>query len=81
MTLGGVNKVDDTSLQAEFVTLEGEPLMAHSSGNTLKSEDTHGIRYLLEFPLPGEFFKIKIKGKTKDGNLFQRVCPHEPIKV
>ena len=46
---------------------------------SLKSKDRKGIRHSFKFYPPNQIFKIKLKGRTKKGNSFERVS-HSPIK-
>lgn len=78
LTLGGVEKIDKSSLQAELMALDGN-LLKTGKPVSLKSEDKAGIRHSFTFTPPGQLFKIKLKGKTKKGNSFERVC-HNAIK-
>ena len=60
------------------MTLEGERLKI-SQPVSLKSEGKNGVRQLFTFTPPGQLFKIKLKGTTKNGNPFERIS-HNVIK-
>ena len=78
LTLGGVDHVDLRTLRAELVTLQGD-VITTSRPVSLTSKDRKGIRYSFKFYPPNQVFKIKLKGRTKKGNSFERIC-HSPIK-
>ena len=78
LTLGGVAHVDQRTLKAELVTLEGD-VIKMSKPVSLTSKDKRGIRHSFKFYPPNQIFKIKLKGRTKKGNSFERIC-HTRIK-
>ncbi len=69
--------VDKQTLEAELVTLEGD-IITTSKPVSLTSKGLKGFRHSFKFYPPNHIFKIKLKGKTRKGNLFQRIC-HTPI--
>ena len=64
--------VDQQTLEAELVTLEGDTITTKKP-ISLTSKSRKGIRYSFKFYPPNEIFKIKLKGKTNKGNPFQRI--------
>ena len=76
--MGGVAHVDKKTLKAELITLQGDVIKT-SKPVSLTSKDKQGIRHSFKFYPPNQIFKIKLKGQTKKGNPFERIC-HSPIK-
>ena len=70
--------VDQQTLEAELVTLEGDTVTTKKP-ISLTSKSKKGIRYSVKFYPPNETFKIKLKGKTKKEIPF-KVSPIKPIK-
>ena len=54
------------------MALEGDTITTNKSVS-LTSRSNKGVRYSFKFHPPKEIFKIKLKGKTKKGNPFQRI--------
>ena len=78
LTLGGVAHVDLQTLRAELISLQGD-VITTSGPVSLTPKDNKGIRHSFKFHPPNQIFKIKLKGRTKMGNPFERIC-HSPIK-
>ena len=74
MTLGGIENIDATSLRVELVTIFGQVLTKETQTCSLQRKDKIGIRQSLTFVLPLVVFNIKLTGKTKKGQQFERIC-------
>ena len=70
--------MDLRTLKAELVSLDGESIKLIKP-TTFTSKDRKGIRHSFKFDPPNQIFKIKLKGKTKKGNSFERIS-HTSIK-
>lgn len=68
LTIAAVDKVVPSSLSVELITEHG----AHIADVGITPRGS-GAHFMASFSLPGQPFKIKLKGNTRGGNPFERI--------